>query len=127
MKVLVLFAGLISSIPAYAFDLNGRWPTDPAVCDKMFEKNDGQIAMAKESDVYGSGFIVDGNKIIGKIAICDVKARKQDGAILNLIAVCSTDIALTTMQLVFKMDEQNKITRQFPGMPEMETAYFRRP
>jgi hypothetical protein len=92
MKVLVLLAGVIFSVPAHAFDLNGRWITGPAVCDKMFEKNDEQIAMAKDSDVYGSGFVVDGNKIRGKIASCDVKARKQDGALLNLVAVCSTDI-----------------------------------
>jgi len=118
---------MLFSIPAYAFDLNGLWTTDTSVCDKMFVKTNGEISMSKESDLYGSGFIVDGNKIRGKIASCDVKARKQDGAILNLVAVCSTDIALSTMQLVFKMDEENKITRQFPGMPEMETAYFRCP
>jgi len=120
-------ACMLFSVPAYGADINGAWSTSAEVCDRMFVKKGNSVSIASDSDLYGNGFIIEGDKIIGKMATCNVKARKQDGAVFNLVAACATDIALSTMQLSFKIDNENKITRLFPGMPEMETPYFRCP
>jgi hypothetical protein len=109
-------------------NLDGAWASDASVCNKMFVKRNAQVSFAKSSDIYGSGFIFNGDKISGKMASCNIKSRKQDGAILNLIATCSTDIAILSLtQFSLRLDDQGKITRLFPGMPEMETTYYRCP
>lgn len=111
--------------PAYSAELDGAWAIDASVCSKMFVKKNNKVSFAQDSDLYGSGFIFDGDKIRGKMATCNVKSRKQDGAILNMVATCSTDIALlSATQLSLRIDDQGKVTRLFPGMPEMETTYY---
>jgi hypothetical protein len=111
--------------PAQAANIDGVWATDAAACSKIYVKSAKGIAFAKRADLYGSGFIIDGNKIRGKIASCNIKMRKQDGNTVHLIAVCSTDIAIDTMQFTLNVIDDNKVSRVFPGMPELETPYER--
>ena len=123
--VAVLIAALCVSPAAYAVDLNGAWASDAAICSKIFEKKDNTVSMTRDSDMHGSGFIIDGNQIKGKVATCTVKSRKEDGAMLHLIASCSTDVALSTVQISLQIDSENKLTRVFPGVPEMAMIYVR--
>ena len=125
--VAVLIAALYVSPAANALDLNGAWANDVSVCSKIFEKKTNTISMTRDSDMYGSGFIIDGNQIRGKVATCTVKSRKEDGAIINLITSCSTDVALSTVQISLKIDSENQMTRVFPGIPEMQMPYVRCP
>lgn len=125
--IALFIAALLVSPTAKAVDLNGAWANDTAVCNKIFEKKNNNISITRDSDQYGSGFIIAGNKIRGKIATCTVNSRKEDGAMLHLIASCSTDVALATMQMSFKIDSDNQITRVFPGLPEMQMSYVRCP
>ncbi len=116
--------------PTYSadLDLDGAWASDASVCDKMFVKRNAQISFAQDSDLYGSGFIFNGDKIRGKMASCNIKSRKGDGEILNIVATCSTDIALlSATQFTLRIHDRSKITRLFPAMPEMETTFFRCP
>lgn len=76
-------------------------------------------------NLYGSGFVYEKNRLRGKIATCVVKTQKEDGDVVHLIASCSTDVALATVQFSLRIDNQNQITRLFPGMPELKTEYFR--
>ena len=110
---------------AHAADLTGAWATNAAACKKIFVKMNDIISIAPDSDLYGSGFIIDGNRIRGKITTCNITSRKEDGAMTHLIAVCSTDVSLSTIQFSLKLDDENKITRVFPGVPELATQYFR--
>lgn len=110
---------------AHAFDLSGAWAGDASICQKIFVKKKNNISITRNSDVYGSGFIVEGNKIRGKAAACTIKNRKEEAGILNLIAVCSTDIAFSTTQFQLKIDSDNKVTRLFPGMPDLTFDYVR--
>ena len=49
MPILALAASLLAvGCPAYAFDLNGAWATDAAVCDKVFVKKDNKVSFAHE-------------------------------------------------------------------------------
>lgn len=116
---------LLQSVPANATDLNGAWANDSSVCDKIFQKKKNVISIKRDSDLYGSGFIVDGNQLRGKVAKCTIKSRKEEGQLVNLIAVCSTDIALSTVQFSLQVDGENKVTRVFPGLPEMSVSYVR--
>jgi hypothetical protein len=52
---------------------------------------------------------------------------KEDGQNVNIIAGCATDIMLSNLQFSLKLIEQNKISRTFPGMPDMEISYCRCP
>ena len=125
--IAVFIAALLASQAAKAVDLNGAWANDAAACNKIFEKKNNDISFTRESDQYGSGFIISGNQIKGKIATCTVNSRKEDGAVFHLIASCSTDVALSNMQMSFKIDSDNQITRVFPGLPEMQLSYVRCP
>jgi hypothetical protein len=112
---------------AQAIDLNGRWSSDPALCDKVFIKKGKQVAFSPLSDLYGSGFIIDGNRIRGKIARCTIKSRKQDGDTLLLAATCSTTIAPQEMEFSLKTVDDNTVSRQFPGSSAMQVNFHRCP
>ena len=113
------------NLPAKAFDLDGAWTMQADVCKKIFAKTENTTSFTRDAESYGSGFIVEGNSIRGQAAKCTIKARKEAGAVMHLIAVCSTGIMIDQMQLSFKIGDDNKITRLFPGMEGFETAYFR--
>jgi hypothetical protein len=118
---------LLFGVSAHSFELNGAWANDPSICSKIFVKQNAKLAMTKDADNYGSGFIVDGNQVRGKLASCNIKSRKEDAGLVHLITSCSTDVALQTVQMSFKIDSENQITRIFPGVPEMSTSYTRCP
>jgi hypothetical protein len=125
--VALLIAAFLVSPAVKAADLNGAWANDVSICNKIFEKKDGTISMTRDSDMHGSGFIIDGNQIRGKVATCTIKSRKEDGSLLQLVATCSTDVALSTVQFSLKIDSENQMTRVFPGIPEMQMPYVRCP
>ena len=50
---------------ALAFDLDGAWASDAENCAKVFVRKDKQVAFTEMSDVYGGGFIIDGDHITG--------------------------------------------------------------
>ena len=115
------------SLPAYAIDLNGGWASDASVCNKIFVKKNSRLSIASDADTYGSGVIFEGNKIRGKIATCEIKTRKEEAGVLHMIGVCSDDVALSTVQFSVKIENENKITRIYPGVPELSVSYVRCP
>jgi hypothetical protein len=124
---LLLAASIAVSNSATAFDLNGAWAGDADNCAKIFERKGSQIAFTEMSDVYGGGFIVDGDQITGKFARCRIKAKKDDGKTINLVAACATDIMLQNVQFSLKESDANNVVRTFPGMEGMEIRYARCP
>jgi hypothetical protein len=112
---------------ALAFDLTGAWVTDAAACDKVFAKKGNTTSFRRDSDMFGSGFIVDGRRIRGRAASCTIKTNKEDGALIHMIAACATDIMLSTVQFSVKIEGDDKITRIFPGIEGMELTYYRCP
>ena len=123
-----LVSAVLLSSAACADDLagiNGLWATDARNCDKIFAKTEHGFAFSKDSDLYGSGFIVEGRRVVTQMAKCDIKTSKQDGAMTHLIAGCATDVMLANMQASFKTIDKNKILRIFPGVSDMEIPYER--
>jgi hypothetical protein len=113
--------------PARAADIDGVWASEAAACSKIYTRTEAGLAFARDADMYGSGFIIDGKRIKGKMATCTIKLRKRDGRTVHLIAVCSTDIAVDTIQFSLNVIDDNRITRIYPGVPELETPYERCP
>jgi hypothetical protein len=112
---------------ADALDLNGAWASDAKQCAKVFVREEGRLGFTEMSDVYGGGFIIDGDQIVGKFARCRIKARRDDGASVNLIAACATDIMLSSVQFSLKELDANSVARLFPGIEGMEISYHRCP
>jgi hypothetical protein len=111
---------------AVAFDFNGAWATDAAKCAQIFTKKGGKVSMTKNSDYFGGGFIVEGDRIRGPSATCKVNNRKEEGGMLHLIASCATQIAiLSPTQLDIKIEDDNKITRLFANFSEITASYTR--
>ncbi|UFX46940.1 hypothetical protein HAP47_0009855 [Bradyrhizobium sp. 41S5] len=124
---LLIVSAVATGARAEAFDLNGAWVGDADQCDKVFNRKGGKRGFTEMSDVYGGGFIIDGDEIIGKFARCKIKAKKEDGSSINLIAGCATDIMLSSVQFSVKKLDANSIIRLFPGMDGMEITYHRCP
>ena len=126
--LLTLICGLLLSSSVHADDItgiNGLWATDARNCDKIFSKTEHGFAFSKDSDLYGSGFIIDGRRVVTPAARCEIKTSKQDGATTHLIAGCATDIMLSNMQASFKTISKDKILRIFPQVSEMEIPFER--
>jgi hypothetical protein len=113
------------AFPVYAIDLNGAWATDSSVCAKVFVKEMDTVGFRKDSDIYGGGFIVEGNYIRGQGGKCEIKARNESGGTIHLLASCSTDIMYSNMEFSMKVINDNQIVRIFPGMPDITLSYSR--
>jgi hypothetical protein len=124
---LLLAASVAMPGSAVAFDLNGAWASDADNCAKVFTRKGSQVTFAEMSDVYGGGFIIEGDQITGKFARCRIKARKDDGETINLVAACASDIMLQNVQFSLKEADANNVIRLFPGMEGMEIKYARCP
>ena len=119
---LVLFSG-----EAFAFELSGAWASDAALCDHVFNKKGSAVSFTELSDLYGSGFIVNGDAIKGKMAECRIKSRKQDGDITTLVASCATSIMTGEYQFSYKVLGDNSLARMFPDIKGMTVNYARCP
>jgi hypothetical protein len=123
----LIAAVLLSSGHAFAFDLTGAWASDRAACDHVFEKKGGAVEFAELSDLYGSGFIVNGDSIRAKGGKCTIKSRQQDGDSTVLTANCATSIMTSTLQFRYKVVDNNTLTRDFPDIKDMTLTYSRCP
>ena len=122
---IAMAATVMLASPAVAFELSGAWATDAENCRKVFERKGAQITFTDMSDVYGGGFIVDGDHITGKFGRCRIKAKKDNGKTINLLAACASDIMLQSVQFSLKEVDANNVLRMFPGMDGMEIKYAR--
>jgi hypothetical protein len=124
--VIALTSGIIaSSAPAIAFELTGVWTTDSQLCDKVFDRKGSQVTFSELSDLYGSGFVIDGNRITGKTAKCTITSRKDNGDEISLTASCATSIMVQTLQFALKVNGDDSFSRTFSDIPGMAMSYQR--
>jgi hypothetical protein len=112
---------------AQAIELSGVWASDAELCGKIFTKKGKQVVFGPLSDLYGSGFIIEGNRIRGKIARCTIKSRKEDGGTIHLSATCSTTIAAEDLEFRLKIIDDNTLGRLYPGTTAMQVDFHRCP
>jgi hypothetical protein len=130
LPVLPIVLALLSSLPAGAgerFDLDGSWASAIENCDKIFVRQGNRTTLSEDSDLYGGGFNIDGNRVTGKMARCTITNRKDAGDAIHMLASCATDIMYSSVQLSVKVRDKNSITRIFPGMDEIQINYQRCP
>ena len=123
-RMLFCVTCILFSVSAHAFDFNGAWTTNAQNCGKVFVKKNNSVSVTRNADAYGGGFVVEANQIRGSFLRCKITTRKDEGAMLNLIAACSTDVALSPMQFSAKIEDENKITRIYPGMSDVMTVQY---
>ena len=111
--------------PARAADINAAWVSDRSACNTVFVKRDGVTSISEASEAHGSGFIIDQGRLKGKLVDCAIKTQREEGPVVHLIAACATDVALSDVQFSLRVDGEDKVTRLFPGIPEMQISYFR--
>jgi hypothetical protein len=126
-KVVMAFCLVSAGSAAGAADIAGAWSTNLSDCKSLFVKSGSSVKFTKGAGIAGSGFIVAGNRITGRLASCSIGARKEDGAVLHLLTTCSTGVALEAVQLSVRIVGDNEIIRIFPGMDALNTAYYRCP
>jgi hypothetical protein len=125
LSALLIGALFFMSGPAAAFDLNGAWVSDAENCANVFVRKGTQVTFTDMSDVYGGGFIIEGDQITGKYARCRIKAKKNEGTNINLLAACASDIMLQNVQFSLREVDANTVIRMFPGISGMEIKYAR--
>jgi hypothetical protein len=118
----VFFAG--APLAAAADDIEGAWATDNENCAKVFENKNGRTVLSQDSDLYGGGFVIDGNRITGKMATCTIKNQRRDGNTVHLLAACATDIMFSTVPFSLRLGD-GQLTRIFPGMENIQITYRR--
>ncbi len=123
----VVSFGLAAMLPTYSYavDLTGAWATDRALCDRIFTKEQNETAFSELSDLYGSGFIINGNRITGKTVRCTIKSRKEEGDSVQLSAACATTIMTSNVEFSLKMIDASTLSRHIPGIEGMQLNYQR--
>jgi len=123
----VLVAALSLSSSTHAADLSGAWASDLSVCTKVFVKNNNRISFTPDAELYGGGFIVEGNRATGTFQKCNIKSLKNDGANVHLVAACSDGVMVQDLQFTVKRVGDNQITVSSAGPVAMENPYVRCP
>lgn len=122
---IILTALGLSPVAAQAFELTGAWASQTDLCPLVFTKKGNQVVFTELSDLFGSGFIVDGNRIRGRSTKCTIKSKKQVGDSLELSAACATSIMNSSVLFNLRVIDDNSIDRQFPEIAGMTLKYTR--
>jgi hypothetical protein len=122
---MLLGLGILLPVQAHAVELTGAWASQADLCKLVFTKKGNGIVFAELSDLFGSGFIIEGNRIRGKAAHCTITSRKQDGDNLELAASCATSIMNQNVRFSLKVIDDDNLSRLFPEIPGMTLKYTR--
>jgi hypothetical protein len=110
---------------AGAIELTGAWATQADICSQVFTKKDNGIVYAEFSELFGSGFIIDGNRIRGRTGTCTIKSSREDGNSLELSAACASSVMTQDIRFSLKIMDNNNISRSFPEISGMSQTYTR--
>jgi len=122
---LLLGLNVLQPANARAFELTGAWASQTDLCTLVFTKKGNQVVFTQLSDLFGSGFIVDGSRIRGRATQCTIKSKKQEGDNLELSAACATSIMTSSVRFDLKIVDDNNLLRSFPEIPGMTLKYSR--
>jgi hypothetical protein len=121
----ILGSSVFSFAEARAIELTGAWASHEDLCNKVFTKKDNGIVYAELSELFGSGFIIDGDRIKGRTGTCTITSRKQEGNNLDLFAACASSIMTQDLRFSLKIIDDNHISRSFPEIGGMSLNYTR--
>jgi hypothetical protein len=121
----MLGSSVLSAAEARVIELTGARATHSDLCSQVFTKQDNRVVYAEFSELFGSGFIIDGDRIRGRTGTCTIKSRKQEGNSLELSAACASSIMTQDVQFSLTIIDDNKISRSFPEIAGMSANYTR--
>ena len=121
----MLGSSVLSVAQARAIELTGAWASHEDLCNQVFTKKDNRVEYAEFSELFGSGFIVDGDRIRGKAGTCTIKSRKQEGDNLEISGACASTIMTQDLRFSLKIIDDNNISRSFPEISGMRLNYTR--
>lgn len=122
---IVLGSTVLFVADARAIELTGAWATDADLCSQVFTRKDNRVVYAEFSELFGSGFIIDGDQIRGRNGNCTIRSRKQDGNSLELSAACASSIMTQDLQFILTIIDDNNISRSFTEIPGISMKYTR--
>jgi hypothetical protein len=122
---IMLGSSVLSAAEARAIELTGVWATQADLCSQVFTKKDNRVVDAEVSELFGSGFIIDGERIRGRTGTCTIKSRKQEGNSLELSAACASSVMTQDLRFSLKIIDDNNISRSFPEISGMSLNYTR--
>ena len=126
VTVAILFGlSVLQPAKVEAFELTGAWASQTDLCTLVFTKKGNQVVFTELSDLFGSGFIVDGDRIRGRSTKCTIKSKKQVGDSLELSAACATSIMNSSVRFNLKVIDDNNLDRLFPEIAGMTLKYSR--
>ena len=125
MTIMLFSSGVLLPTRSYAIELTGGWASQADLCKLVFTKKGNGVVFAELSDLYGSGFIIEGSRIRGKTTRCTITSKKQDGDNLELGAACASTIMNQNVRFSLKVIDDNNLDRQFPDIPGMSLKYTR--
>jgi len=121
----MLGSTILSLAEAQAIELTGAWAGHADLCSQVFTKKDGSVVYAEFSELFGSGFIIDGDRIRGRAGTCTIKSRKQEGDSVELSAACASSIMTQDVRFSLKIIDDNTIARSFAEISGMSLNYTR--
>ena len=125
VAIILSALGVLPPVAAQAFELTGAWASQTDLCTLVFTKKGNQVVFTELSDLFGSGFIVDGDRIRGRSTKCTIKSKKQVGDSLELSAACATSIMTSSVRFNLKVVDDNNLNRLFPEIAGMTLKYSR--
>ena len=121
----MLGSSVLSVTEARAIELTGAWATHADLCGQVFTKQDNRIVYTEFSEVFGSGLIIDGDRIRGRTGTCTIKSTKLEGSSLQLSAACASSIMTQNLRFSLKIIDDNNFSRSFPEIGAMSLNYTR--
>ena len=108
-----------------AQDVTGLWANQPEACDTIFVKHGNRIEFSPKADFHGSGFIIEGDVIRGKMATCKIRKKVRKGDMVTITAACATAVMVADSIFKFRTDEPDAIVRLAAGSSALDTKYVR--
>jgi hypothetical protein len=72
------------------------------------------VVLTTTSDLYGGGFIIEGNHVRGKFVTCNIESNRQDGSTIHLSVACTTEITTEQIQFDLKIVNDTTVAKMFP-------------
>ena len=130
MRTSRYFATVLTLLTTTAFssqaaDMDGAWASDATVCSNVFVKRNNTVTFTPDSELYGGGLIIEGNRVTGSFQKCNIKSLKRDGDTVHLVASCSTGVMVSDLQIMIKRVGYNQITLSPAGPLDTASSYVR--
>ena len=116
--ILVVCGLLVMGRPPQAADMNGAWARSADACAQVFVRRGNRIAFARDAHRYGMAFILENDRIRGRIATCRITWRTDDPKQFD--AKCSATV-FDSANFTLRVIDDNTINRVRPGAAEQET------